>query len=107
MTIKEKEFKKPRPQTRTTTMFLHRAKTSKNAILWEDKRTDVMPNFDRLPPILNWGKVAPEESETVSHLSQLLTMLNYYVRCFEADVQLYETAAHSMAYARDEFEKNK
>lgn len=65
----------------------------------------VHPNLDAAAPAL-WEKRVPEsEKGAASHVAHLLFMLNYYVRCFESDVQLYEAAAGFHFPAHDTFEK--
>ncbi len=65
-----------------------------------------MRNFDSHPPVLDVANFPEEDTRSATHINQLLVMLNYYVRCFEADVQLYEFSAEQIAQARTAFEKD-
>ncbi len=84
------------------TTFAHRPKTQKTPAL-SDKWT-TMENFDVSIPILRDNIIS--DDVVIGHARMLLWMLNYYVRCFEADVQLYEESAFRNDHARHAFEKN-
>ena len=66
-----------------------------------------MPNHERKPPT-KWCKGLDSADKEVSgYVVGLLLMLNYYVRCFEAAVQLFEIAATTQRRASDAFKKDR
>jgi hypothetical protein len=81
------------------TMFGHRPLRTRPVALH-----GLMQNFDAPPPMFDHNKFQTEQQNAVAQSNVLLAMLNYYVRCFEADVQLYEFSAEQNTKARLSFE---
>ena len=65
-----------------------------------------MPRFDAAPPVINTDALPHAEQHHAGHANALLFMLNYYVRSFEAALQLYETAAETIAHASHAFKRD-
>src|SRR5262245_39261927 len=82
--------------TRTLTFFTHRPLSPLSENLAANHYR-AMPNFDSPTPVIDMTIVSDTEKSAAEHLYTLLVKLNYYVRCFEADVQLYEFSAEQTA----------
>ena len=65
-----------------------------------------MPNFDRSPPVFVNENFPPSDHDVLDQLRTSTIMLNYYVRAFEAAMQLYEFVAPVIGKARGDLEKN-
>jgi hypothetical protein len=85
----------PKASSRLITYFAHRASRNSSGA---GGASSPMQNFDAQPPRVNRSQLPQNALDAADQLDQSLFSLNYYVRCFEADVQLYEfSAGHSAA----------
>jgi len=90
-----------RKSTTVHTMYAHRPKPSTPI-------KEAMENFEGSDLTIVLGSNASAtEIETAANITIQLTLLNHYVRSFEAAVQLYEVSAEQTAAAREALNANK